>query len=211
MKKINIDKISKTYKKNIVLNNISVEFESGKIYGIKGVNGSGKTMLMRAILGFIRPDSGNISIDGKVLHKDMEFPESAGTLIENPGLINGYTGFDNLKYIANIRKKTSDDEIKELIKQFGLDPKDKRKVKKYSLGMKQKLAIAEAFIDYPELIVLDEPFNALDEKTVDVVCDYLIKYKNAERIIIVSSHDASLLEKICDKLYYMSEGVLSEK
>jgi len=208
MKNIKIENLCKEIKGISILNNINMELESGKIYGFRGVNGSGKTMLMKAICGLIRTNSGNVYIDGEKVGKDIEFPKSVGVLIENPGLIGSYSGFENLRMLADIKNKTSDEEIKDMLRKLGLDPEDKKKVKKYSLGMKQKVGIAEAFIDTPELLMLDEPFNALDDKTVEILKGMIKEYRREDRIIILTSHDAGMLEDLCDKIYYLEEGKL---
>jgi len=209
MKNIKIENLCKEIKGISILNNINMELESGKIYGFRGVNGSGKTMLMKAICGLIRTNSGNVYIDGEKVGKDIEFPKSVGVLIENPGLYRFvFPDFENLRMLADIKNKTSDEEIKDMLSRFGLDPEDKKKVKKYSLGMKQKVGIAEAFIDTPELLMLDEPFNALDDKTVEILKGMIKEYRREDRIIILTSHDAGMLEDLCDKIYYLEEGKL---
>lgn len=207
---IEIKNATKEIKKNVVLNDISLCLKSGKVYGIRGVNGSGKTMLMRAICGLIRLSSGSIKIDGKTVGKDIEFPDNTGVLIENPGLIENYTGFMNVRTLADVKKITSDEEIRDILLRLNLDPDDKRKVKKYSLGMKQKIGIAEAFIDKPDLIILDEPFNALDAKSVEIVKTMIREYINDDRIILISCHDAGILNEVCDEIYNMEEGKLIE-
>lgn len=203
---IEVKHLTKCIHKNTVLMDVNLTFESGKIYGIRGVNGSGKSMLMRAVCGLIHPTKGTVEIDGKVLGKDMEFPEDVGVLIENPGLIESYSGFKNLKTLADVKKVTTDEEIRELLRKLNLDPDDPKKVKKYSLGMKQKIGIAEAFLDNPKLLVLDEPLNALDEKTVAVVKKMIREYINGERIILVTCHDMATLYEVCDVVYKMEEG-----
>ena len=161
--RVEIENYTKTIKGATVLSDISLNMESGKVYGLRGHNGCGKTMLMRAISGLILPTSGCVKIDGQAIGKDISFPPSIGLLIEYPAFINSYTGFKNLKMIADIQKKIGDDKIRDAIKKVGLDPDDKRTFKKYSLGMKQKLGIACAIMEEPDLIILDEPVNALDE------------------------------------------------
>ena len=208
--KINICNVSKEISGMEILKDINVEMTGGKIYGIQGVNGSGKTMLMRAICGLIRVNQGEITINEKVLGKNMSFPESIGVLIENPGLIENYSAFDNLRTLADIRKIATDNEIKELLSKLGLDPDDKKKVKKYSLGMRQKVGIAAAFMENPDIIILDEPFNALDSKTSDVLKKMIKDYINEDRIIVVTCHDFSMLSSICDEIMKMEEGCIVE-
>lgn len=203
--------VSKIIKDMVVLNDISLKMSSGRIYGFQGVNGSGKTMLMRAISGLVRIDEGDITINDKKLGKDMEFPDSIGLLIEKPGLIEGYTAMQNLKILADVRKKTTEEELKNLLIRLNLNPDDKRKVKKYSLGMKQKLGIAQAFIDNPDILILDEPFNALDEKSVNILKDMLNEYINEERLIIISCHGSEIISEMCDEIFEMEEGRIIEK
>ena len=206
-----INNVNKTIKGIEILKNVSLEMKSGKIYGLQGVNGSGKTMLMRAICGLIRTDNGEIKINDKIIDKDLEFPESVGVLIEKPGLIDNYTAMQNLKFLADIRKKTTDQELREFLIKLKLDPDDKRKVKKFSLGMRQKVGIAQAFIDNPDLLILDEPFNALDSEAVDILKTLLKEYINEDRIIILSCHSREILEEVCDEIFKMEEGKIVEK
>ncbi len=208
---ISINNVNKTIKGIEILKNVSLEMKSGKIYGLQGVNGSGKTMLMRAICGLIRTDNGEMKINDKIIGKDLEFPESVGVLIEKPGLIDNYTAMQNLKLLADIRKKTTDQELREFLIKLKLDPDDKRKVKKFSLGMRQKVGIAQAFIDNPDLLILDEPFNALDSEAVDILKTLLKEYINEDRIIILSCHSREILEEVCDEIFKMEEGKIVEK
>ena len=164
--KVVFNNYNKLIKKKEILTDINLTFESGKIYGLHGHNGSGKTMLLRAICGLILPTSGSVTVDGKTVGKDIEFPDSVGVIIENMSLIPEYTGFKNLQLLAGIKKKIGDSEIRDTLISVGLDPDDKRKVKEYSLGMKQKLNFAQAIMEKPELLLLDEPTNAMDVQTV---------------------------------------------
>lgn len=163
---IKIENYSKKIKDTVVLENINMVLNDGMIYGIQGENGSGKTMLMRGICGLIKGSEGSINIDGKVIGKDISFPEDIGVLIENPSFIPKYTGYKNLKLVADIQGKVDKEEIIKTLQKVGLKPDDKRTYKKYSLGMKQRLGIACAIMGTPKLIILDEPFNGLDEKGV---------------------------------------------
>lgn len=193
-----------------VLDNINLKLQSGKIYGFVGKNGSGKTMLMRAICGLINPTSGEVVIDSKVLGKDISFPDNVGILIENPGFIPSYSGFKNLKYLARIRNKISDEDIKSVISMVGLNPEDKKSYRKYSLGMKQKLGIACAIMENPNLLILDEPFNALDEETVDNIRNIIKSKKNKENIIILSCHDSEEIENLCDEIIEIKLGKITK-
>jgi len=206
--KITINNVSKKIKQREVLKNINLELESGKIYGLKGVNGSGKTMLMRLVCGLILPTKGEVLIDDKKLGKDISFPESVGLLLEYPSFVNSYTGLKNLKMIASLKGIISDEDIKQTLIKVGLDPNDTRKFKSYSLGMKQKLGIACAIMENPEILILDEPFNALDEKSVLMVEKIIKEYKNDKRIIIISCHEKEELEKLSDEIINISEGEL---
>lgn len=205
---IAIKNVSKSIHGVEVLKDINVKFEGGKIYGLRGKNGSGKTMLIRMISGLIRPSCGSVSINGKILGKDMSFPESIGVLIENPSFIDGYTGYKNLKVLADIKGIIGEKEIKESIGKVGLNPEDKRRYRKYSLGMKQRLGIAAAIMERPEIILLDEPTNAIDEKGVEDVREILNGLKDSNRVIIIACHDREELERLSDVIYDMAEGRL---
>lgn len=209
--KINIDNISKSFDKGLVLNNINLYFESGKVYGLKGRNGSGKTMLLRAISGLILPDKGTIKIDDKILGDDLSFPPSVGVLIENPGYIPELSGKENLRNIAEIKSVVSDKEINEIMTYFDLEPESKKPVKKYSLGMKQKLGLCMAFMEDPELILLDEPMNALDEKAVNDLKDLILKKEKEGKLIIIASHDLEDLEELTDEIIEMQNGEVVNK
>ena len=208
--KIEVTGYSKTINKNKVLDNISVRFTSGKVYGIRGENGSGKTMLMKAICGLIFADSGNISIDGRIIGRDISFPESVGILIENSGFIGSYSAYDNLKSISLIKSCAGDNEIYEALEAVGLDSHSKKKYRQFSLGMKQKLGIAAAIFEKPDLIILDEPFNALDEKSRTRIKNIINERSEAGALVIVSSHDKELLDDVCDEIINIQEGKLIE-
>ncbi len=203
---IKIDDYCKKIRGVNILNNISFIFESGKCYGLKGKNGSGKTMLMRAVCGLIKATSGTISIDGEILGKDISFPRSIGALIENPSFIGQYTGFHNLKILADIQGKIDDNKIRQTLEEIGLEPNDKKTVKKYSLGMKQKLGIAAAFMEEPDIIILDEPINTLDEKSVERVKKMISNAKNRGAVLIVACHDTEELNILADEIIYIEEG-----
>lgn len=168
MKEIKIINVTKEIKGVIVLKGINLTFEAGHIYGLFGHNGSGKTMLLRMIAGLIRPTRGEVYIDEMMLHRDMDFPESIGVIIENPGFWSNYTGKEVLKSLAAIKGIIGETEIDTSLIRVGLDPKEKKVVKKYSLGMKQRLGLAQAIMETPEIILLDEPTNALDKKGVEL-------------------------------------------
>lgn len=204
--KIEVNNYTKTIKGKEILTNVNLTFESGKIYGLHGKNGCGKTMLLRAICGLILPTEGYISIDGNVIGKDIEFPESVGIIIENMSAIGEFSGFDNLKLLAKIKKTASDDDIRNALTTVGLDPNDKLHVSKYSLGMKQKLNIAQAIMEKPKLMLLDEPTNALDEESVKRVRNLLIERKNDDALIIIASHYKEDLDALCDEIIEIQAG-----
>ncbi len=203
---IKVENISKTIRGVKVLDDITLEFNSGEITGLKGINGSGKTMLMRTICGLIRPTTGKVTIDGKVLKKDMDFPESIGILIDSPTFLENYSAFDNLKYLASIKNKISDEEIKELLEEVNLTEAMHKKFKFYSLGMKQRLGIAGAVLGHPDVILIDEPTNALDAKGIEIVKKILKREKERGALIILTCHDYSILKELSDKIYFIEEG-----
>lgn len=208
---IKITDVNKTIKKAPILRDINLEFTGGKVYGLRGKNGSGKTMLMRAICGLITPDSGIIDINGKILGKDISFPESIGVLIENPAFIGNYTGFKNLKVLASIQNRIGDEQIIKALEDIGLDPDDKRTYRKYSLGMKQKLGIAAAVMENPDIIILDEPINALDDVSVEKVHDILEEQKKRGAVIIIACHDKEELDQLSDEIIEISDGRIINK
>ena len=203
---INIKNYTKKIGKEEVLKNINICLESGKIYGLKGKNGSGKTMLMRAISGLMSATEGEIDIDGKILGKDMSFPKSIGLLLESPSFLPQYSGIDNLKMIASIKGIVGEDEIKDVIRRVGLDPEDKKKYKKYSLGMKQKLGIACAVMENPQIIILDEPVNAVDEDGIKIIREILDDLKKKDKIIIIACHDKEELFFLSDTIIEIANG-----
>lgn len=204
--KIDIKDYTKTIKKKTILENINLSFESGKIYGLHGRNGSGKTMLLRAICGLILPTEGSVSIDGKIIGKDIEFPNSVGIIIESMSMLPEYSGYDNLKMLAKIKKIATDNDIRTAMNAVGLDPENKKRVGTYSLGMKQKLNIAQAIMEKPELYLLDEPTNALDEGTVNDIRDLLLQLKKDGALIIIASHNKEDLSVLCDEVIKINEG-----
>ena len=206
--KIEITNLKKVIKGTIVLDDINYTFSGGRIYGLCGKNGCGKTMLMRLIAGLIYPSSGTIRIKDKVLGKDISFPESVGMLIENPSFLNDYTGKQNLEMLAGLQKNVDKAEVRRVLEQVGLDPDDKRKFYKYSLGMRQRLGIAAAIMGSPELILLDEPINAIDTDGVHEIRAIIRGLSAENRIIIVASHDKSEMDYLADEKIYMSEGRL---
>lgn len=206
---VKIKNYCKSIKSRPILNNVSYNFEYGKIYGLYGHNGSGKTMLLRAIAGLLVPDSGSVVIDGKVLHKDMSFPPSIGIVIENMNLLPQYNAFDNLKILGKIKKTATDEDIKTALERVGL--KSDLKVKKFSLGMKQRLNIAQAVFEKQKIILLDEPTNALDNDGVQLIYKLLKEEKERGALVVITTHHKEDLEEICDVVLKMTEGELHEK
>lgn len=203
---IEVKNYTKKLKGKEVLKEINIRFEQGHVYGLKGKNGSGKTMLMRAVSGLIHSTEGTVEIDGKLLGKDMAYPESMGLLLENPAFLSGETGFQNLRILARLRNKIGEQEIRETITEVGLDPDDKRKYYKYSLGMKQKLGIAAAIMEKPDIIILDEPINALDSETAEKIKNIVIREKERGAIIILACHDTEELEFLSDTIIEINDG-----
>ncbi len=208
MSVIVLNNFSKKIKKTYVLKEVSYQFNSGYIYGIYGRNGSGKTMLLRAISGLIYPTTGYVSIDGEVLHEDISFPRNIGIIIENTNLLPQYDAFTNLKILSKIKNQATDEDIKSAIKRVGLDPSNRLKVKKYSLGMRQRLSIAQAIFEKPDIILLDEPTNAIDEKGIELVRNLLIEEKQRGATILVASHNKEDLEILADYRIQMNDGEL---
>lgn len=207
---IKIENVTKVIKGITVIKDVSLTLQSGTVYGLRGVNGSGKTMLMRLIAGLIRPTKGKITIDGKELGKDITFPPDIGLLIENPAFIDNYTALQNLKLIANIHRVVDENRIREVIRQVGLDPDDKRKYKQFSLGMKQRLGIAGAVLENPQLILIDEPTNALDTDGIEMVRNLITEQKERGALILLACHDFSVLKELSDVIYFVKEGCVTK-
>lgn len=202
---IKVDNVTKIIKKVKVLDHVSLEFESGEITGLKGINGSGKTMIMRIISGLIRPTEGKVFINGRELKKEMDFPESIGVLIDSPAFLDGYSAYDNLRYMASVKNKVSGEEIKDLLKKVELADAGKKKYKYFSLGMKQRLGIAAAIMEHPDIILIDEPTNALDSKGVEMVKCILQQEKERGALIVLTCHDYSVLKELSDSIYFIEE------
>lgn len=205
MKEIKIIDVSKEIKGATVLREINLTFEAGHIYGLFGHNGSGKTMLLRMIAGLIHPTQGEVYIDNLKLQRDMDFPESIGVIIENPGFWSSYTGKEVLKLLAAIKGIIGETEMDSSLIRVGLDPREKKVVKKYSLGMKQRLGLAQAIMEKPEIILLDEPTNALDKNGIELARMIIQEEAARGALVIIASHNARDLE-VCDKIIEMSDG-----
>ena len=206
---VQIVDVNLTIKKTTILKDVSISFEKGKIHGLVGRNGSGKTMLMKCICGFVKPTTGVIIVDNKHVGKDCDFPKNMGIIIETPGFIPYYSGYKNLKLLADLNKKISGGQVKAAMEKVGLDPNLKRHVKKYSLGMRQRLGLAQAIMENPDLLILDEPMNGLDKEGVQDMRTYLLELKEQGKTIILASHSAEDIEVLCDTVCEMDKGVLT--
>lgn len=204
------ENITKKIGSKEILKNINLQLEDGKIYGFVGRNGSGKTMLFRALSGLITVSSGRILLDDKELHKDMRILPNLGIVIENAGLYPELTGFDNLKTLAQVNKKIRNEDIRLAIERVGLDPYDKRSFKKYSLGMKQRIVIAQAIMEEPDILMLDEPTNALDGEGVELIRKIVAEEKQRGAMILLASHNRDDIKMLSDKVYLMKDGILKE-
>ena len=203
---ISIEHVTKKIKNATVLKDICLEMKGGTVYGLQGKNGSGKTMLMRAISGLIRPTSGRIVINGEQLHKNISIPRSIGLLLENPSLLPGYDASQNLKLLAKMQGGVPEEEIRQLIRDVGLEDAGHKKVEKYSLGMKQRLGIAAAILGSPDIILLDEPINAIDGEGVEEIRSLILSLKNEKRIIIVACHDKEEMNLLADEIVHLRDG-----
>lgn len=205
---ININNLEKRYGNQSVFNQITIDFESSMIYGLVGPNGCGKTTLMRCICGFTQPTGGTIKVLGKQLGKDCDFAPSTGIIIEHPGFLPHYSALRNLAILAGISNKADKERINEVIRLVGLDPNDKKPVGQYSLGMRQRLGIAQAMMENPSVLILDEPFNGLDAQGSQEIHQLLQQQKAAGRCILLASHSAADIERACDVVYEMANGGL---
>lgn len=205
---IKVDKVIKKFGSDIALSNVSIEFERGKIYGIIGRNGAGKTVLFKTMIGFLKPTSGRVIVDGKEIGKDTDFADNIGIIIETPGFLSSYSGYKNLEYLASIKNMIGEKEIKESMERVGLNPNSKKKVGKYSLGMRQRLGIAQAIMENPDILILDEPMNGLDNQGVEDVREILLNLKDEGKSIILASHNKEDIEVLCDEVYEMDHGKL---
>lgn len=203
---IEIKNLCKIINKQTVIQDVCVSMKSGKIYGFQGINSSGKTMLMRLISGLIFPTSGSIEINKKTLGKDIAFPDSIGLLLENAAFLDSYSGFQNLKMLASIKNKIDDAQISDTLSAVGLDPADRKKYRKYSLGMKQRLGIAAAIMEKPDIIILDEPTNALDADGIALVKKILAEQRERGALVIISCHDLFILREMSDEILLLESG-----
>lgn len=207
---IEIDNISKEFSGDIVLHSVSISFEKGKIYGIIGRNGSGKTVLLKIISGFLKPTTGTVTINGIPLGKKNEFPENTGIPIEKPGFLPYKSGFQNLKYLSQIQKLINDQEIYKVLEQTGLTSAAKKLVGKYSMGMKQRLGIAQAIMENPEILILDEPMNGLDDQGASQMRKLFLRLRSEGKTILLASHMQEDIHELCDKVYRIDAGTIEE-
>ena len=206
---ITVKNVSMAFSGDLVVKNVSKNFEEGLIHGIVGNNGSGKTVLMKCICGFLFPTEGEIIVANKIIGKEVDFPKNLGVIIETPGFLPNLTGVKNLEILASLKNKISLKEITESIRKVGLDPMLKKPVSKYSLGMRQRLGIAQAIMENPSLLVLDEPFNGLDKNSVKVMRSLIKDLKNEGKTIILASHNQEDIDELCDTVCEMDAGVMT--
>lgn len=205
---IKLSGVSKRFGEDLVLNDVSHQFEKNKIHGIIGNNGSGKTVMMKCICGFIQPTTGTVLVRDKRVGHDMDFPERMGIIIETPGFLGNLTGVENLRILASLNKTIMKHEIRATVELVGLDPDLKKSVQKYSLGMRQRLGIAQAIMEDPEILILDEPFNGLDRKGTEHIRKLLMSLKGQGKTILLASHNRQDIDELCDTVCEMDAGVL---
>ena len=207
---IEIEHVEKSFKDVKVLKDVSLKCEPGKIYGIVGRNGSGKTVLFKCICGFLKCDSGEIRVDGKIVGKDLDMLKNAGIIIEEPGFLRKMSGYRNLEYLYTIRNRKDRDYIKRIMETVGLDPNMKKSVGKYSLGMRQRLAIAQAIMEKPDILILDEPLNGLDKTGAEEFRNLFLTMRNEGKLILIATHNKEDIDMLCDTVYEMDAGYLTE-
>ena len=205
---IEVQNVVKRFRDQVVLKNVSISFEKGKIHGIVGRNGSGKTVLFKCICGLMHPEEGVILVNGKRVGRDVDMPEDIGAIIEAPGFLPNYSGYKNLRFLANIRRKIGKEKIVNVLKTVGLDPESRKHVGKYSLGMRQRLGIAQAIMEDPEILILDEPMNGLDNAGVQDIRALLLELKAQGKTILLASHNHEDIAALCDTVHEMDGGVL---
>ncbi len=205
---IEVQNAVKRFRDQVVLKNVSISFEKGQIHGIVGRNGSGKTVLFKCICGLMHPEEGVIRVNGKRVGRDVDMPEDIGAIIEAPGFLPNYSGYKNLRFLANIRRKIGKEEILNVLKTVGLDPESRKHVGKYSLGMRQRLGIAQAIMEDPEILILDEPMNGLDNAGVQDIRALLLELKAQGKTILLASHNHEDIAALCDTVHEMDGGVL---
>lgn len=208
MSVIEVKNVKKKWGNNTVLNTVNLTAERSEIVGIIGHNGSGKTVLMKCICGFITADSGEITVSGKRLGRDIDIPKNIGLIIETPGFLPNFSGFSNLWQLSKIRGKISKNDVREVMEKVGLNPHDKKHVSKYSLGMRQRLGIAQAIMENPDILILDEPMNGLDKSGVDDMRELFLRLKSDGKTMIIASHNSTDIDVLCDRVFEIEKGVL---
>lgn len=208
---IQVNDLGLTIKKDTILSDVNIKLEQGKIHGLVGRNGSGKTMLMKCICGFVKPTSGGIYVDEKKIGKDVDFPQNVGIIIETPGFIPYYSGYRNLKILANLRKKIGKEEILETMKKVGLEGAENKLVRKYSLGMRQRLGLAQAMMEKPDIYILDEPMNGLDNEGVEDMRGILKELRKEGKTILLVSHNNEDIQTLCDEIYDINHGKVTKR
>ena len=206
---ISVQNVSKTFGDTTVLRQVSREFEEGRVHGIVGNNGSGKTVLMKCICGFLPPTEGKILVRGKQVGRDMDFPDDTGIIIETPGFLPNLTGVKNLELLASLRRRVDREGIRRTIERVGLDPDSKKPVGKYSLGMRQRLGIAQAIMENPSILILDEPFNGLDKNGEADMRQVIKGLREQGKTIILASHNQMDIDELCDTVCEMDAGVMT--
>lgn len=207
---VKIKNVSKKFQKQSVLSDINAEFFCGKIYGIIGRNGSGKSVLLKCICGLLHVTEGTVIVNGKIVGKEVDFPQEIGFLIETPGFFSNYSAYKNLKYLASIKNNIGEKEIRKYIHMVGLNPDDHKHVGKYSLGMRQRLGIAQAIMENPAILILDEPMNGLDQAGVEEMRELFLELKGEGKLILLASHNREDIEMLCDEVYMIDAGVMKK-
>ena len=210
MDAIEVENLTKKFREAVVLDNVNATFETGKVHGLIGRNGSGKTMLMKCICGIVPYTSGDIRVNGKVIGRDIDIPENVGVIIETPGFLPNYSALENLRFLAKINNQITKEDIRRAISSVGLNPDDKKHVGKYSLGMRQRLGLAQAIMESPDILILDEPMNGLDKDGVADMRKYLLDLKGQGKTILIASHSAEDIDVLCDTVYEMDKGKLEK-
>lgn len=207
---IYINNLSLKIKNDVILSNINLHIKKGKITGLVGRNGCGKTMLMKCVTGFVKPTGGEVIFNGKKIGEDIDFPSDTGIIIETPSFVPYYSGFKNLMELAMLQKKIGKKEVEEVLKKVGLYEAANKMVRKYSLGMRQRLGIAQALMENPETLILDEPMNGLDNECVNMIRNILIELKNQGKTILLVSHNSEDIKILCDEIYEMDKGQIKK-
>lgn len=210
-KMIEIRHVSKSFKGENVLQDINLDLYENHIYGFVGRNGSGKSVLFKLICGYLHPDLGDVTVRGKQIGKDVDFPENLGALIENPGFLWQESAMSNLLYLAKITGKIGKREVMDAIRKVGLDPLSRKHVGKYSLGMKQRLGIAQAIMEDPDILILDEPMNGLDESGIDEMRNLILEFRRPGKIVLIASHNKEDIQILCDEVYEMKNGKICNR